>query len=91
MDLRGGPWYVLGQGRLRLREYEPAATALLRLPLVHDADHFLAARACLEAADALDAAGQTGQAATLYREVTERFSQTPFAQDAESAMVRTPQ
>ena len=81
-DLQGGPWYVLGRGRLRLREYDRAAAALLRLPIVHHADHFLAARACLEAADALITAGQTDQAAALYREVMERFETTPYAREA---------
>jgi tetratricopeptide (TPR) repeat protein len=86
--LQGGPYYVLGQAHLRLREHEPAAAALLRVPLVHDADHFLAARACLEAADALAAAGQDSHAATLYREVVERFGTTPFAIEAKQSLGR---
>ncbi|HUG91707.1 MAG TPA: hypothetical protein VML55_12785, partial [Planctomycetaceae bacterium] len=86
--LQGGPYYVLGQARLRVREHDRAASALLRLPLVHDADHFLAARACLEAADALSATGQAEHARALYREVTERFGTTPYAPEAAAALER---
>jgi tetratricopeptide (TPR) repeat protein len=85
-DFQGGPYYVLGQGRLRLREYDRAAAALLRLPIVHPADHFLAARASLGAADALRAAGQTEHATAVYREISERFGETPFAQEARDAL-----
>src|SRR5690606_7333131 len=50
-ELRGGPWYLLGQARRQRREHDRAATALLWLPLVYDDDHHLAARACFDAAD----------------------------------------
>lgn len=82
-DDRSGPYYVLGTGLVTLREYELGAAYLLWTPLTHDQDHHLAGRACLEAATALAEIGQYSAAATLYREVSERFSQTPFAATAE--------
>lgn len=84
-DLRGGPYYILGRGRLRLREPVRAAAALLWVPMVYDHDYHLAARACLEAADALAEIRQLNEAVTLYREVA-RFGETPFAQEAASAL-----
>jgi len=86
--LRGGPYYVLGRAHLQRQEHERAALALLWLPLVYDHDHHLAARACLEAADALARIGQKTNAGTLYREVAARYPQTPFAQEA-SEILRT--
>ena len=85
-DIRGGPFYVLGRGYLVRREYDRAATALLWVPLVYDDDTHLAARACLEAADALREVGQSGQSRALYREVTTRFVGTPFADEAASLL-----
>ena len=81
-DLRGGPYYVLGRAHFQRREYGPAAAALLWLPFVYYEDHHLAARACLEAADALSKLGQSTEATTLYREVAHRFRETPFANQA---------
>lgn len=81
-DLRAGPSFVLGQASLQLRQYERAAMALLWLPLVSDQDHHLAARAALDAAGALDAIGQKAEAAALYREISERFLNTPYAAQA---------
>lgn len=81
-ELRGGPYYVLGRAHWKRREYDKAAMAFLWLPLVYDHDRSLAARACLEAADALARAGRAGEATRLYREVSSRFDETPFAQEA---------
>jgi hypothetical protein len=85
-NIRGGPFYVLGRGHLVRKEYDRAAAALLWVPLVYDDDTHLAARACLEAADALREVGQSGQSRALYREVTTRFVGTPFADEAASLL-----
>ena len=84
--LRAGPYYLLGKAHLGRHEYDKASIAFLRLPLVHDEDHRLAARACLEAAEALSAAGRKTEAVTLYREVATRFSDTPDAAVANTAL-----
>jgi len=88
-DLRGGPYYVVARGYWQRGDYERAAAAFLWLPLIYADDHYLAARACLEAADALAHLGQRDAAATLYLEVTQRFRQTPFAQEA-SGILNSP-
>lgn len=81
-ELRSGPCYLLGHAQFSRRDYELAAATLLWLPTADDHDHHLAARACLEAGMALAAIGQTNEAATLFREVTVRFADTPFAKEA---------
>lgn len=85
-DVRGGPYYLLGRGLIRQQHFERGAAALLWVPLVHSEDHHLAARACVEAAKALQRVGQTDHARRLYEEATTRFADTTFAQDARSAL-----
>lgn len=84
--LRGGPYYLLGKAYLQRQDYERAAATLLWVPLVYDHDHQLAGRACLQAADALRRIGQKDEAATLYREIAQRFAETPFAPRAKAAL-----
>ena len=84
--LRGGPWYVVGQGYLVRRENQRAAAALLWLPLVFDHDATLAGSACFQAAGALAAAGRHNEAAAMYQETTERFRGTPAAAKAARAL-----
>ncbi|MFQ5734558.1 MAG: tol-pal system YbgF family protein [Planctomycetaceae bacterium] len=81
-ELRGGPFFLLGRAYLARKQNEKAAAAFLWLPLVYDGDHHLAARACLEAADALADVGRKSAASALYREVAVRFADTPFAAEA---------
>lgn len=77
--LRAGPYYLLGRAHLGRHEYDKASIAFLRIPLAYDDDHRLAARACLEAAEALSTAGRKVESETLYREVATRYSDTPDA------------
>lgn len=83
-ELRAGGYFVLGQAYRRQREPERAATALLWLPLVYDADRHLAARACFEAAEMLESFGDKAQATNLFSEVVFRFGDTPFGPPAET-------
>jgi tetratricopeptide (TPR) repeat protein len=87
-DLRGGPNFLLGRAYLARHDYELAAATLLWLPLVDDHDFRLAARACLEAGAALDRIGQQAESRTLFREVTTRFADTPFADEARALLNR---
>ena len=80
--LRGGAYFVIGEGRRQRRQYDRAAASLLWVPLVFDHDYQLSALASLDAADSLKAIGQQTEAITLYREVTERYGQSSYAQDA---------
>jgi tetratricopeptide (TPR) repeat protein len=81
-DIRGGPYFLLGEGRRQRRQHDRAAVAYLWVPLVHDHDYQLSALASLNAADSLNAIGQREEALTLYREVTVRYKQSSLAQDA---------
>ncbi|MBM4074766.1 MAG: hypothetical protein FJ267_03895 [Planctomycetes bacterium] len=83
-ELRGGGYYVLGQASEQLQEPERAARAFLWIPLVYDADHVLAARACYRAAQLVETIGQTEQAITLYRDVVFRYGDTEWGPLAES-------
>lgn len=85
-DVRGGPYYLLGRGLIRQQHFERGAAAMLWVPLVYSEDHHLAARASVEAAQALQRVGQSAHARRLYEEATTRFSDTTFAQDARSAL-----
>jgi tetratricopeptide (TPR) repeat protein len=87
-DLRAGPYYLLGRVYVGRHDYELAAATLLWLPLVDDHDFRLAGRACLEAGVALDRIGQRAEARTLFREVTQRFADTPFADEAADLLKR---
>jgi tetratricopeptide (TPR) repeat protein len=87
-ELRAGPYFLLGRVYAAQHDYELAAATLLWLPLVDDHDFRLASRACLEAGVALDKIGQHAEARTLYREVTVRFADTPFADEAADLLKR---
>lgn len=86
-NLRAGPSYVLGRGFAALQELDRAAVCFLWLPLTDDHDTHLAARAIVEAADSLKRIGLIEQAASLYREATVRYADTPAAAEA-AALVR---
>ena len=81
-ELRAGPCYLLGRAYAGRHDYELAAATLLWVPLVDDHDFRLAARACLEAGIALDKIGQHAEARTLFEEVSLRFAETPFGDEA---------
>lgn len=85
-DFRAGPSYLLGRAYAVRHDYELAAAALLWLPLVDDHDFQLAARSCLEAGVALSRIGQHAEAQTLFQEVTTRFADTPFAEEARALL-----
>ncbi len=80
--LRGGAYFVIGEGRRQRRQYDRAAASLLWVPLVFDHDYQLSALACLDAAESLKAIGQQTEAVMLYREVAERYGRSSYALDA---------
>jgi tetratricopeptide (TPR) repeat protein len=87
--LRAGPTYLLGRAAALASDSEQAAADWLWLPLVYHEDEHLAARACLEAADALSRLGRATEAETLYREVVERYGWSPFADEARQKLAAT--
>ena len=85
-ELRGGPYFVVGESRRQRQEYDLAAMSLLWLPLVYDHDYQLSSQACLNAADSLLAISQKEEARALYHEVATRYRQSSYAQDAVQAL-----
>jgi len=84
--LQPGPWYLIGQAHLNRQEYDLAAAAFLRLPLVHDSDHPLTAQAMFNAARALEQIGFRSQATLLDQEVTDRYAWSPAAKLSQQAL-----
>jgi tetratricopeptide (TPR) repeat protein len=82
-ELRVGGYFVLAQTFRRQQQPERAAAMLLWLPLVYDADRYLAARACFEAAELVESYGDKAQATSLYSELVFRFGDTPSGRRAE--------
>jgi len=87
-EIRGGPYYVLGEALWRHKDYDRAVWALAWLPLVYEHDTHLAGRSSLLAAEALLQAGQTVEAKTLYHVTTRRFKDTPFARQAAKILLQ---
>lgn len=74
--LRAGPCYLLGRGYLVRQDFEMAAATFLKVPLVHDSDHPISSECLLEAGRALTRIGMRGEAAQLYSEILERYSES---------------
>ena len=84
--VRGGPHFLMGRAYASRREFELAAVHLLWTPLVQPDDHYLVARATLEAADSLAQIGQLEAAARLYEETSAKYDGTPSAQESASQL-----
>ena len=54
---------------MRQQQWEPAALALMRIPILYPEQRALAAAALLQAARSLESLGRTDEARRLYREV----------------------
>jgi tetratricopeptide (TPR) repeat protein len=80
--LRAGPYYVLGQAEAYRQEWEQAALAMMRVPILYPRHRTLAARSLLEAGRALEKLDRTSQAARLYRELIESDSSSRQAAEA---------
>lgn len=79
--LRGGPYFVAGMALARQKRPQPAALALLRVPILYADDRPLAARALLEAGRALEQLDQNDDAQRLYQEAA-GYSGDPSATEA---------
>jgi tetratricopeptide (TPR) repeat protein len=87
-SLRGGPMYLIGRAASGRSDLEQAAADWLWLPLVYGDDEPLAARACYEAAQALEQLGRLDEAVPLYDEVMQRYGWSPFAGDARQRLMQ---
>jgi tetratricopeptide (TPR) repeat protein len=85
--LQGGPYSVLGSARAQRKQWEPAALALLRVPILYPRDRPLAAQSLLEAGRALQSLGQEPEAMRLYRELLRTYpDQTRPVMEAKGRM-----
>jgi tetratricopeptide (TPR) repeat protein len=85
--LQGGPYFVLGSARAQRKQWEPAALALLRVPILYPRDRPLAAQSLLDAARALQESGQESEAVRLYRELLRTYpDQTRPVMEAKGRM-----
>jgi tetratricopeptide (TPR) repeat protein len=82
--LRAGPYYVLASAEAQRQNWEEAALAWLRVPILYPEHRLLAARSIVEAGRSLEKLGRSGQAAGLYREAVETYPDTPAAAEAEA-------
>jgi hypothetical protein len=87
-ELRAGPSFVAGQVLRRLGRPDDATLALLRVPIHAPEQSHLAARALVEAAQELAAAGHTEEAVRLAQEVAREYATAPSAQAAEELIRR---
>ena len=83
--LRAGPSYVLGQALARRGQWDRAALAMLEAPILVPRERELAARALLDAGQALEKSGRAKQAVGLYRELIEEHPDSPPASEARRA------
>ena len=83
-ELRAGPLHVVGKAASRLQQYEQAAIDLMRAPIEHPEQQWLAADGLLEAAAALQNLKRNDDATRLYRELLKRYPNTEAAQLAKS-------
>ncbi len=79
--LRAGPYYVLGQARMRRGQWEQAALALMRAPLLYPGDRRLAAASLVGAGRALEQLGRRDKALRLYRELLQTYPEQTRAVD----------
>ncbi len=81
-SLAAGPYFVLGNARLRQpdrAQWERAALALMRVAILHTSDRALAAESLLRAGEALKKLGQDNEAARVLRELAESYGDTRAA------------
>ena len=80
--LRPGPYYVLGLARAHRQQWDEAALAWLRIPILYPTELLLASRALLDAGRSLEKLNRPGQAARLYRELADAYQRTPAEAEA---------
>ena len=71
--LAAGPYFVLGRAYLQRQQWEKAALALLRVPILYPQQRPLAAQSLADAGRAMEQLGQTDEAVRLYRELIREY------------------
>jgi len=81
-SVRAGPYYLLGRAWAQQRQWEEAALAWLRIPILYGSPRALCARALLEAGSALEQLGRPEQSARLYQELLHTHPDSVYASEA---------
>ena len=76
--LRAGPYYLLGRARVRLKQYEAGALALLHVPALYGKDRQLSAASLYEAGRALQALEREEEAAEIFRQLVAEHPRSPW-------------
>ena len=84
--LRAGPYYVLGTAWAHHGQWEQAALAWLRIPILYPEHRELAARSLMDAGQSLEKLGQSGEAARLYSELVKTYPKTPSEGEARARL-----
>jgi tetratricopeptide (TPR) repeat protein len=85
-ELRTGPNYLLAMALARNGNTDEATELLLRCPILFGDQSELAAQSLLMSASLLKKKNRPRQAATLYREIVERFPKTTVASQAQQLL-----
>lgn len=72
-EVRGGPYYLLGQAFAQRQDWQRSALLLLRVALLYPYPRALAARSLADAASALERLGQADEAARLREELVRDY------------------
>ncbi|MBN2473056.1 MAG: hypothetical protein JXB62_00510 [Pirellulales bacterium] len=84
--LAAGPYFVLGRARLQRQQWEQAALALMRVPILYPQQRDLATQALLDAGRALEKLGRVPEALRLYRELIAGYPGTRPMAEAQGRM-----
>lgn len=84
--LRAGPYYVLGRGYAATGQYEPAALALMRVPILFPHRRLMAAEALLGAGRALTTMKREDEAVRVLREVVADYPDSFAAKEAKQRL-----
>lgn len=88
--LRAGPYFVVGQGWARADEWQKAALALARIPILYPKHRDLAARALFDTAAALGKLARHDEANRLFGELIQEYPESPLVADAQSRLKASP-
>jgi len=84
--LAAGPYFVLGRGLSQMKQWEQAALAMMRVPILYPQQRSLSAQALLDAGRCLERLERTKQAVHLYRELMREYPETRPIAEARARM-----
>jgi hypothetical protein len=78
-ELAAGPYYVLGRARAQQQQWQRAALAWMRVPILYPQHRTLAAQSLLEAGRSLERLDRQADALRLYRELLRDYPERTMA------------